>query len=799
MRLAFLVAALFGLGCGSSLADNWANTQGETPIDVRFSAPLAAQPGETLVVKGAVSGEKPATLVLRVDDSGSADFASRANVEQLLPPGPFVWRYPLAGVKASGGRVLDARDIRRLVLFEPGAARRVAVDSFTLEPAPRLPEGSVGFSLGAADAPLIGGLSRIAPDDPRVIGRHPVAIRRPSPDPVVANGVNGVERLHVDWPRGRARVSLWLEDVGEWETLPSVLQRRVRVNGRDFVNVNPTPQQWVEERYLAGREREASAADDAWTAFGRHRGGLVSHDVDVGDGGVDVELAGSGAAATFLSAIVIEPAGRVSARDFVEAARRQWMTENFPVAPARAIPLPPVFGDDAAPVPKPLRVVVTPGTGARLAFAVGGRGVAGKPALTIEEPALERSRIGLQVYAAQRRLDRVSTGGTLLALTDRLLRGDAGSLPILADEPRRYVAWANAPRDAKPGLYRGAITFSVGKRIVAPVEVEVLSVDLPAPASPAGFYLEEAPHLTWFGSTGDRSRQLACDLATLARFGVLGDAPGLAAPDAQGLSTFLQDSRIASSAGVAAPWFAYEPLKRLVDTLGVDAAADRVKAALAALQAAGLPAPIWSLFDEPGNLGGGDDAAATVAAKLRAAAPGIQLGGQFNTPSDRRYLGVVDVALVNPGFGVDARTIEGLKSAGRGAWLYNTGAPRFTAGLWLWRTGASRYLQWHARMPTADPYDPTDGREGDVQVFPPMAEVCAAHPDIDLALIEMAEGVVDQRWLQWLAARPEPEARGLLAQILRETPGDWATASSNGAAKAAKIRESILTFARGLQ
>ena len=313
------------------------------------------------------------------------------------------------------------------------------------------------------------------------------------------------------------------------------------MNGRDVLYYQPTAQQWIDGRYLAGREREAGAGGDAWTAIGRHRGGLVSADVDVGDDGVAIELAGDGATSTFLSAVVIEPAGQSSAADAVLAARQQWMVENFPVMPTRPDATVPVFGADASGA-TPLRVAVAPGTGARIAFAVGGPGLHGRPAVSVREPELAGNTLNLDLYAAQWRLDRTSTDSKLLVRTDRLLRGDAGSLAIPADEPRRYVAWAGAPKDAKPGIYRGAIALEAGKTVTVPLEVEVLPVDLPDPASPAGFYLDEAPHLTWFAATrGDRGRQLGCDLATLARFGVLGDAPGLETPNREGLSTFVQD------------------------------------------------------------------------------------------------------------------------------------------------------------------------------------------------------------------------------------------------------------------
>ena len=804
MRLAVFLAALVAAGAGPSLAADRLFPVGQTPVDALLIPPLEVSLGDQLVLSGAVAGDSPATLVLRVDDGKSSSYATRVNEERTLPPGSFVWHFPLAGAKASGGRVIDPADIRRLMVFEPGAAGRIRIDRLAIEPASKLPDGAVGFSLGAPDAPVIAGLTRVAPGDPRITAGHPVAVRRPSPDPVLANGIVGLERLKLDWPPGRARVTLWLEDVGEWETLPHPLRRRVRVNGRDVVDLYTSPRQWIAERYLAGRNREEKPDDDAWTAYGRFRGGVVSEDVEVGDAGITIELAGDDAPSTFLSAVTIEPAGASKALDAVNAARRQWMTENFPVwTPQDASPSAIPSFTIGAPEPRePLKATVARGTGARLTFSVGGGRTSGAPVIAIEAPTLDDVRLDLGLYAAQRRLERIGADSNLLQRTANQLRGDPASLPILVDEPRRYVAWVNAAPDAPPGRYRGSVSFTLDQaRVQVPLEIEVLPVDLPAATSSAGFYLDETPHLTWFDETKlDRGRQLSCDLATLKSFGVLGDAPGLTTPNApDDIRTFVADSIRARDAGVAIPWLAYAPLKRMIATEGPSAAGRAILAADAALAAAGVPAPIWALFDEPGNLGGGGDGPSAVAAELRRAAPGVKLAGQLNHPDDRRYLDSIDVAIVNPGFGIDAGVIEMLKAQGQDVWIYNTGAPRFTAGLWLWRTHASRYLQWHARMPTADPFDPTDGREGDVQVFPPMAEVCALRQDIDASLIEMAEGIVDQRWLQWLASRPENAARALLARIIRETPPDWNSAVKGGAVRSAEIRRSVEDLARDLK
>ena len=230
-----------------------------------------------------------------------------------------------------------------------------------------------------------------------------------------------------------------------------------------------------------------------------------------------------------------------------------------------------------------------------------------------------------------------------------------------------------------------------------------------------------------------------------------------------------------------------------------DAVARRLDIVTRALRDAGLPSPVWSIADEPGNPDQTPDGLANLAALLRAGAPGVRLGGQFNDPRDLKFANVVDVALINQGYGVDAGQIARLRGLGRDVWLYNTGQPRFTAGLWLWATGASRYLQWHARMPTADPFDPTDGREGDVQIFPPAPTVCPARPDVHVDLLEMAEGLVDQRWLAWLDGRAEPSARALARRIRAEIPADWDGAAKDGVTRARAAREAIIALARELK
>ena len=131
--------------------------------------------------------------------------------------------------------------------------------------------------------------------------------------------------------------------------------------------------------------------------------------------------------------------------------------------------------------------------------------------------------------------------------------------------------------------------------------------------------------------------------------------------------------------------------------------------------------------------------------------------------------------LLNAGFGIDAQEIQRWRRAGPTPWLYNMPDPEAVAGFHLWRTGAAGYLQWHGRTIGADPLDPTDSGEADVQLSPVQPEPCAAVPDLDLRLLQIGRGVADLRWMLWLeaAAGRDAGARVLLAELRQEIPAGW--------------------------
>jgi len=767
--------------------------RGALPINLAGPQLAPMRSADALLLQGRVAAARPITMVVRIDDRASHDYASRANIERALPPGDFRWRINLHGLRTSDGRAMRASDVRQLIIFAAKAASRIKITRLAAVDASELPAGATGYAFGPEDAPLPAGFTRVEPDSPLISEGAPVAIARPAPDPLVASGLRGVARLRLPSPEGRARVTIWAEDPGAWELLPHPLTQRITVNGRQVRARDWTGDEWIVRRYLRGLRQEHGPDDDAWSAFGQWRGGRVSTEVEVGPRGVEIALTGDGPAARFINAVLIEPAGQRAALDAVRARRAEWYRAHWPVVAtkeaARAIEI-PANGTHAL---APRRLTLAPGTGARMTLALRAHAPT-RPRIELDAPTADGTALQANLWAGQWRLTRNGAADTVLRLTDDLLRADAEALPLEPERPRTYEIWVQAPRDAPPGVYRGALTVGTGGRAVRlPIIAEVPDLRLPE-THRTGFYLEEAPHWTWFGDTGQRARQIACDLDFLASMGIRGNAPALATPKPPDFSAFLSDIYAAKRAGTATPWLAYAPLKRLIAREG--RAAPQVLANLAKrLDAAGLPRPVWSLADEPANADQATTGLNETARRLRAAIPDIRLAGHLNAPEDDALATLFDVILINQGFGIDKQRIAAATRDGPEVWLYNTGRPRLTAGLWLWATGAHRYLQWHARMPTADPFDPLDGREGDVQIVYPRATPCPDQPHINRRLLEMAQGIMDGRWLSWLGAQTGVNARKLRRRIKEHLGKTWARASRLEDADMRAIRREIMALA----
>jgi hypothetical protein len=761
----------------------------------------AAHPDSRLEITGVVEGPGTATVVLRIDDRRSRDYASRVNLERVFVAGPLRWQTVLGGLVTPGGRPIEAAHLRKVMVFKARGSARVRIERIAIVPASPLPEGARGYAFGASDAQLPEGFERIAPGDARIEEGSPVAIRRPMPDPLAANGLQGVGRIRLAWPPGRAQVTIWAEDPGAWELLPHPLSRQVLVNGRTAFDEHFSPADWVRQRYLRGRDQEHADDDDAWTAYGRRRAAPRTVEVDVDAGGIVVALRGDAPHGRFLNAILVAPAGSTDARERVELDRARWYRDNWPVLKRD------IGADDADVADLTLQngrltgtpalgLRMAPDTGARLRVRLVGLGRGARAEVAFHPPAGPEQHVRAFLWSAKQRLERRRAQDSYLTLADNMLVSAMSSGPAPGTASRLFEAWISASPGLPPGVHAASLLVVVdGERHVVPVRLDVLNVGLPPVAKPSGVYLDEMPHLTWFSELAPmRSAQVGCDLKFVRALGLTGSAPALSTPATQD-AAFAADMRLATEAGLAAPVLAYAPAKRTMEALGPALGAARLATASRELVASGIVPPVWSIADEPSNPGEQREWMSALAALRAIGQPRPRVAGHLNSIGDRRIVGQFDVALVNAGFGLDADTISQAAATGAEIWLYNTERPRLAAGVWLWQTAARRYVQWHARMPTADPFDPLDGREGDEQLILPSAHVCPETPSIHRDLLELAEGVVDQRWLAWLETRTDRAARALRGQISRLSGKRWDGADRLGRHQLQAMRESIMRLA----
>ena len=95
-------------------------------------------------------------------------------------------------------------------------------------------------------------------------------------------------------------------------------------------------------------------------------------------------------------------------------------------------------------------------------------------------------------------------------------------------------------------------------------------------------------------------------------------------------------------------------------------------------------------------------------------------------------------------------------------------------------------------MPTADPFDPTDGREGDVVYLYPDTNPCPATLAIHRRLLNLHEATIDLRWLQWLETSSAPQAGQLLSELRSTIPQQWQRMANMTTQERLAIRRSII-------
>lgn len=642
-----------------------------------------------------------------------------------------------------------------------------------------LPGSAMAWKLGPTGSAILPGFQAVAPGDPRLIGPHQIGINRPNADGLIGSGLRGVDRLQVPLPNGRWSISLWTEDPGEGEFLPHALRRTILVNGHVALSYRMTPSEWVRTVYMAGRDGEAIADGDPWQLFGRRRGGFATLDVDVTDGRLSIEQKGLGAEATFLSAVLAEPADdghRVLTA--LDADRRERFLNRWPIlsSPAPAGPVPaglsirllaenapvqPGWRPPAASAAMVPQRAVARGGIALLNFMALSDREEKQPAIRVTEPVLDGTALSTALRWGQWRFRRPSPLANALMVQADHLRGDIQAVTLHAGLPRPLNLIVRVPKDTASGHYAGSIEIEAGgMKRVQPFEIIVLPVVLPEIRQSIGIDLADPPFYEWFDvPTADRDRATRCDLRFLSDLGLTALTAPPATPTMDHIRQFLVQQGQFRDGGFSEP-------------------------------------PIWRIADGPGSL---PMDLRNIRRILQSAMPDAKIARHLRRKDDRSLLPLLDIALIDSGSGIGADEFAAIRAQGVAPWLYDMPNVELAAGFYLWRTGAGGFLQRPGRLPNADPFDPTDGWEDDAMLLPITAQSCAAVPDVDIHLLQMARGIDDLRWMTWLQAKAanDPAAADLVGKIERAIPRTWKT--EDDGVDLVALRSQLVQFARSLR
>lgn len=773
-----------------------------------FSPPVSFEANQDLVVTGVNDTGKPVTIYLRVDDEKSTNWYSRGNASGTFPPGPFVLRSPVSSWVTPSKARLDRTQIKRIVVSAGDDDGPIRLTDMHVEAGSPVPPDALALRFAPSADIQVPGFETVLPNDPRLSRPAGVLVRTQN-DPLLSSGLNNIDTITIPWTKSDvATVSLWTEDQGEWEYFPHSLNRTITINGQIIFQQNLTPAEWVDQVYKRNLWKEAMIDGGPWEVYAKDRAGLITATVPVIDGKIVVQLQSDQPPNNgYLAAMVIEPGNSDKAVDAIEDWRRKRYLERWPVVDK---PVDPALARDVT-----LRVlsVGTPRSqhpfwDPSLPFQTNVRAPRGgvvsidflafsnqddlMPDVSVSAP----DGITPQVRWGKWTFMRRGVEGNALSITSDVLDGDLSHMRIVAGIPRRLNVTFTVPDTASGTLPISLAVDVAGARVEARAMVEVIPISPPVADRPVGFYMAAPNWEVWFPPTPEEAdRGMACDYGALRAFGATGVGPDFTPPTPDNVARYVQQTRLAKQAGFLTPFFDYPSVGAIKERAGFAKIGPSIASAQRALAVAGLPAPLWSIADEPMG-----DAAfkeiKDIHDAIKAAAPDALISGQLNDTKERSLLPLFDTVLVNHGFGVGASQFQQMRGQKVIPWMYNMPDFRAAAGFMLWRTGGQGYLQWHARAWGADPRDPTDAREPDYAMLPLSGDRCSPAPTVDALVINTSEGIEDLRWLQWLddQALGNSKARALRDKLIDALPGDW-TSFEKAKPDLQALRNKIIDFA----
>ncbi len=778
-----------------SISDEILLSEAKSPPFIHTFQQTSLDSGTELIINGANESDRQQTLIIRIDNQSSSNYHSRVNEEFTLTPGPFELVLPLSGLRTSDGKPFK-QPYSKLFIFGADEWSGIKLKKILISSANKLPEKTLALDFGSNTSAAFPGFESVSKSSPYITGK--VTERsRASGDSLIQDGIAGINNLQIPWPDGQWKLSLWTQDQGEWEYLPHFLTRQIIANGTTIIDEKRTREQWINEVYLAGNKKEGGIAGDPWALIGERRSGFISKNINVSGGMVNIALKGN-YDAKYLSALVLEPLDGIFAQA-TQAKRRERFLSKWPVASTPYNPPESLSLQDISQQVKDNEAFYISARDSilNLTFEIESPVDDTAPVIIVSPP---KSSDGKSLKVTTRyghwHYERPTPNATSLILDDSYLRADMKSIELSNKKPRRLHVQVKVPSEAFSGDYSGKIQlFSRGELRLLDYKVRVLPIILPELESSVGLYLEPAPYYQWFKPLKSQaSIATTCDLSLMDSHGFSTVAPALATPDSKkSRRQFVAQMKKIKSFGFDGEILAYTPLKRLLKQKNVSEVASDLTKLNLLLKKNDISNIYWSIFDEPANNHFSQIQSTTELLKKEHRT--FNTAGHMNSRRQEKLAPLSDLLLINHGVEVSAGNIKRFQLNSR-IWLYNMPRPRLAAGVYLWRSGANGYLQWHGRMPTADPFDPTDGREGDVLYIYPSANGCPTAMDIHRRFIDLHEATIDLRWLQWLEAEKSPEAIELRRTIRKSIPSQWNDAAIVTNKELMEIRRQVVSLSR---
>ncbi|MBT6430864.1 MAG: hypothetical protein HOK30_24560 [Rhodospirillaceae bacterium] len=161
--------------------------------------------------------------------------------------------------------IVSISDASRSGLFATPIAKVKVHQNF------RLSERSIGFDFGPPDSTVMPHFQHVTAKDKRLTGGKRRALRRPSNDELMADGIANIEQFKTDMPNGKYRVVLLTDNLGIGNKYDHPLGKNIKVNGQSVGIAQNKPKSWLTTGTLSGDQVQIGEGNGPDQGLGKKR------------------------------------------------------------------------------------------------------------------------------------------------------------------------------------------------------------------------------------------------------------------------------------------------------------------------------------------------------------------------------------------------------------------------------------------------------------------------------------------------------------------------------------------------